>query len=144
MPSYAFQWRLASVLIPCTAVVVLFPALARLFEARRRRRHGTSSLRGPHSPSFLLGYTRELHTAEVEGRAAQLFSGWASVYGSIYWLPHPLGASHLVITDPKALAHVFGHDTAVYAQTDLQRTVVRMLVCLQLCEQSFERLTPVI
>lgn len=115
--------------VSCVAGLLLLLSLARIIYLLRRRKQETR-LRGPTSPSRLLGFMRVLHENEVKGQGVDLHIRWAKQFGGVYELPYPLGASRLVVVDTRALAHVFAKDTTVYAQTELQRTVVEMLVYL--------------
>jgi hypothetical protein len=59
--------------------------------------------------SVLWGQGRHLREAEA-GRydgAADIFESWVDQYGSVFTSPGPLGMSDVVVTDPKAVAHIY-------------------------------------
>nr|BAL05157.1 cytochrome P450 [Phanerodontia chrysosporium] len=84
------------------AMYVLWTFLALLVrQARSPLRH----LRGPPSPSFLVGNLREMHDQENTA----LFARWEHRYGSTFVYHGFLGGARLLTTDPVAVAHILAH-----------------------------------
>lgn len=84
------------------ALYVLWTFLALLVrQARSPLRH----LRGPPSPSFLVGNLREMHDQENTA----LFARWEHRYGSTFVYHGFLGGARLLTTDPVAVAHILAH-----------------------------------
>jgi hypothetical protein len=57
--------------------------------------------------SFLWGQSQRLSEAEREDRVADIQEDWADQYGSVFVRPGPLGTRNVVVTDPKAVAHIY-------------------------------------
>jgi hypothetical protein len=93
-----------------------------IYQSRRGLR---TRLRGPPSPSFLFGVTKKLFPSSDIG---VIYHDWERTYGPVYEIPASLGSSHVVLSDPKAIAHFFSKDTTTYYQPDLARAVAGPLV----------------
>ncbi|KAF8890488.1 cytochrome P450 [Infundibulicybe gibba] len=86
------------------------------------RRSRTTVLRGPHSNNPLLGFTVELARFE---RPDKLFARWELDHGPVFQIPSLFGAKHVVLCDPKAIAHFYSKDTFTYRQTAAVRLYVK-------------------
>ena len=73
-------------------------------------------LRGPPSPSFLLGNLREMYNQENTG----LLYDWDAVYGSTYAYKGFFGGPRLLTTDLTAVAHILSHSDT-YQKPDFVR-----------------------
>ncbi|EIW62267.1 cytochrome P450 [Trametes versicolor FP-101664 SS1] len=58
---------------------------------------------------------------------SNLYEVWADKYGSVFSVPAPLGGTRVVLTDPKAIAHFYTHETFTYVQTKLARVAIENL-----------------
>ncbi|KAM6495403.1 Cytochrome P450 [Amanita muscaria] len=74
-----------------------------------RRSSHLATLRGPHSNNLFFGRLREFldDTATAVDR-------WVSEYGYVFKMPSVLGTNRIVISDPKAVAHVYANDSFGY------------------------------
>jgi hypothetical protein len=57
--------------------------------------------------SILWGQGHRLREADRYDGAANIIEGWADEYGSVFTSPGPLGTVDIVVTDPKAVAHIY-------------------------------------
>lgn len=115
-----------------TGACLLFAAVAGIMKCARRRA-GATRLRGPPSPSFVYGCAKVVQEADDH---ALPFEQWANEFGPVYNLPSPMGASVVVVMDPKAIAHIYGRDTYGYHQMPLGRVLLERVVsssCLDSC-----------
>ncbi|EMD31777.1 hypothetical protein CERSUDRAFT_144601 [Gelatoporia subvermispora B] len=98
-----------------TAVIWLVSRIAK----NTRRDFRTTSLRGPSNPSWFWGASQLVSPNRETGG---IYEQWAKMYGPIYRVPEPLGASSIVVTDPKAAFHVLSQDTWGYTHTIANKT----------------------
>ncbi|CDO76372.1 hypothetical protein BN946_scf185011.g36 [Trametes cinnabarina] len=102
-----------------TTAVYLFYRIAQSI-ARRSR---TTPLAGPPRESWLFGIRKAGNDAD----SAALYEQWAEQYGPVYRVPAPFGSTRVVLTDPKAIAHFYAHETFTYIQTKLSRVAIENL-----------------
>ncbi|KAJ6568241.1 cytochrome P450 [Mycena vulgaris] len=103
-------------------LIYVLPAFAAYWFIKYLR---TVRLRGPPSPSFIFGHTKEIAGARS---TADLYDSWAQTYGSIYIVRGPVGTERFVLCDPKAIAHVYALDSWKYCHTPLARRQLSSLV----------------
>ncbi|KAL7281930.1 hypothetical protein ACG7TL_003397 [Trametes sanguinea] len=108
-----------NVFLVSAAIYVLYK-VAQSF-ARRSR---TTPLAGPPSTSWIFGIRRAGNDTED---AAIMYEEWAEQYGPVYRVPAPFGSTRVVLTDPKAIAHFYAHETFTYIQTKLSRVAIENL-----------------
>ncbi|KAJ8083046.1 hypothetical protein PM082_008909 [Marasmius tenuissimus] len=70
---------------------------------QRSRRFSISRIPGPGSPSLLVGNYRDIFTAQ----AAEADLKWVQQYGGVVRFKAPFGEDRLLISDPKAIHHIF-------------------------------------
>ncbi|TFK52808.1 cytochrome P450 [Heliocybe sulcata] len=83
---------MAAAALPITAI------LYKIF-----RRTPLASIAGPPSQSWLLGNVLEL----AQGAAGEVPYAWKQRYGSVIKYKGPFGEDRLMVSDPKALQHIF-------------------------------------
>lgn len=103
---------ITSIHISHTALFILTPVLLFLFAASglvriifRQQISPLRRLRGPPSPSFLMGNLAAMHDQENNN----LIARWEDAYGSAFIYHGFFGGARLMITDPVAIAHVLGN-----------------------------------
>ncbi|KAF7291836.1 Cytochrome P450 [Mycena chlorophos] len=85
----------------------------------------TTRLNGPPSPSRLWGFTHYLAQSRVkEFDIHAVYEEWAAQYGAVYRIPLAFGKERIVLTDPKALAHFYSSERAVYVKSELERRFI--------------------
>ncbi|KAH9936872.1 cytochrome P450 [Epithele typhae] len=89
-----------------------------------RRRARATPLAGPLRPSWLFGVTKQVLN---NPDAPAIYEGWVEEYGAVFVAPAPLGATRVVLTDPKAVAHFYAAETWTYVQTKLARVAIEGL-----------------
>ena len=99
----------------CTVTVAF---LVHSLATRRRVSTTTTPLKGPKTRN-LLGFSRDILLAEDHG---SLFESWEKEFGPVFQVPS-LGRNHVVLCDPKAIAHYYLKDTYVYQQTPIHHFV---------------------
>lgn len=102
------------------ASIALVYKVTRILHARAR----TTQLRGPAASSWLFGVSKDTRL----GDSGELYEAWANEYGSVYHVPAVAGSKKVVVTDPKAVAHVFAHDTFTYVQTPVTKRALESFV----------------
>ncbi|KIL67292.1 hypothetical protein M378DRAFT_9529 [Amanita muscaria Koide BX008] len=107
-----------SLLLDTLAFLTFSFALAELVLDRRSSR--LAILRGPRSNNLFVGRLRE-----VIDDTATAVDRWVSEYGYVFKVPTGLGNNRIVITDPKAVAHVYANDSFVYLRSNFQKTFSR-------------------
>jgi hypothetical protein len=110
-----------SILLDSLVILTVSLAVAKLVIDRRSSHLATP--RGPRSDSIFFGNIREVveDTATVTER-------WVSEYGYVFKVPAGFGTSRIMITDPKAVAHVFANDSFGYQRPTLGKTFTRTFV----------------
>lgn len=112
-------------LINAFALVVTVWGLSQIARIVRRRWH-TTPLRGPPSPSFLYGIK------QVEAKQRQthgVYNPWVATYGGAFRVAAPMGTTRIVLTDPKAVAHVLSQDTWGYTHPGPEKAAIEAVVC---------------
>ncbi|KAK0197839.1 cytochrome P450 [Armillaria mellea] len=93
-----------------------FIALGCIFTAWlgwRLKRVSVKHVNGPPSTSFLLGHEYTLYSQDKFG---DLETKWCREYGTVYRIKGSLGQDILIVSDPKALEHIF-HSSRPYPKT---------------------------
>jgi hypothetical protein len=98
--------------------------LSHLFTRRRSR---NTLLLGPTTPSWLLGHKK---TFDAAPDFTSVHSTWFEQYGSAFLLQMPLGTQHIMVGDPRALAHIYARDTYGYVQGTLLKILLERMVRL--------------
>ncbi|EMD31752.1 hypothetical protein CERSUDRAFT_88647 [Gelatoporia subvermispora B] len=123
LSTVGIPWHL-SVLDALGIIAVIWLALRIVENVRRRLR--TTSLRGPPNPSLLWGV---VHLIPPETRqTGGAHEEWAREYGPIYRVAAPLGSSRIVVTDPKAVVHIFSQDTWNYTHTMASKAAIKNIL----------------
>ncbi|KAK0457464.1 cytochrome P450 [Desarmillaria tabescens] len=92
-----------------------------MFRRFKRRRSAVHSIRGPSSPSFLLGHEYLLHNREHVG---DLETKWRQQYGAVYRTKGCFAVDILSVGDPKALQYIFHSSGYRFPKTrDVRRTI---------------------
>lgn len=71
----------------------------------------TPRLQGPRSESFIFGNTRKIFPST---NLALVYQDWEQTYGPVYEIPTGFGSNHVVLSDLKAITHLFSKDTTTY------------------------------
>ncbi|EMD31778.1 hypothetical protein CERSUDRAFT_119356 [Gelatoporia subvermispora B] len=111
-------------LINAFALVVTVWGLSQIARIVRRRWH-TTPLRGPPSPSFLYGIK------QVEAKQRQthgVYNPWVATYGGAFRVAAPMGTTRIVLTDPKAVAHVLSQDTWGYTHPGPEKAAIEAVL----------------
>ncbi|KAM6495417.1 Cytochrome P450 [Amanita muscaria] len=101
-------------ILPDLVIFAFSLAVAKLVLDRRSSQLAT--LRGPRSNNIFLG-----KLLEVLDDPATAVDRWVSEYGYVFKVPTGLGTNAIVITDPKAVAHVFANDSFGYLRPTLEK-----------------------
>ncbi|KAF5356680.1 hypothetical protein D9758_013712 [Tetrapyrgos nigripes] len=114
-------------LLPGTAALLLFTLSSGL------RRRSLSFLRGPPSPSFILGHE---HVLMNQAESSILERQWTKEYGTVYKVAGALGEETLIVADPLALQRILHTGGYNYPRTlDERATIKRMfgkgIVCAE-------------
>ncbi|KAM6495223.1 Cytochrome P450 [Amanita muscaria] len=112
-----------SVLLDSLVLFALSLPLAKLVLDRRSSHF--SVLSGPRSNNLLFGKLREV--LGVVDNFAAVFDRWISEYGYVFKVPTGLGTNRIVISDPKAVAHVYANDGFGYLRQNMPKTLSRAL-----------------
>lgn len=103
----------------------LCAALAALYYASRRRaRSSLAYIRGPTSESFLFGNYRQIR----RGQVGEVDFEWQDRYGALLRFKAPFGEDRLMVSDPKAIQHIFQTNQTNYTQPPQDREVLRTLL----------------
>ncbi|KAJ6596331.1 cytochrome P450 [Mycena vulgaris] len=83
-----------------------------------RRGARTTRLRGPPSKSLFFGLARYMiESPDISVEQEE----WAARYGPVYEVPVAFGHTQVMLADPKALAHAYAYERAVYIKPAGQR-----------------------
>ncbi|KAH9483263.1 Cytochrome P450 monooxygenase 197 [Psilocybe cubensis] len=82
-------------------------------------------LRGPPRDDFLFGVMRLMR---LSTHPNVLFENWANRYGSTYRIPLLLGSHAIVVSDMKAVTHIFSKDTYTYVRSPGFRAVIDQVI----------------
>ncbi|KIL67021.1 hypothetical protein M378DRAFT_35506, partial [Amanita muscaria Koide BX008] len=88
-------------------------------------------LRGPRSNNVLIG--RLLVVEGVVDDVAAFFDRWISEYGYVFKVPTGLGTNCIVISDPKAVAHIYANDSFGYLRPALSKMFSRTFMGGSFC-----------
>lgn len=94
-------------------------------------RSKTTKLNGPPSDSWLFGVSKEV----LLGDSGAIFEKWTFTHGSVYQVAGPLGERRVVLTDPKAISHVYAR-METFIKSDFDRIIVDKIV------RSFPQIIP--
>jgi len=119
-----------------TSILVLLVIIP-IYRSRRGLR--TPRLQGPRSESFILGNARKIFPST---NLSLVYQDWERTYGPIYEIPTGFGSKHVVLSDLKALTHLFSKDTMTYYQPARQKAMGRKLVSV--CSTAFSRIVSLI
>jgi hypothetical protein len=109
-----------------TTVALLTVTMTFVFVLTQTRRGlHTPRLKGPPTQNFLYGVTEQLFNSPNHGA---IYQAWERTFGSVYEIPSSLGSRIVVLSDPKAAAHVFMRDTSTYHQLKLAKAISRQIV----------------
>ena len=89
-----------------------------------RSRSRATKLTGPPSKSWLFGVSKEV----FDGDNGAIYEAWAQKYGSVYGVAGPLGERRVILTDPKAIAHIYAKPY-VYVKDQFNKFLFEDLVC---------------
>ncbi|KIL67056.1 hypothetical protein M378DRAFT_160034 [Amanita muscaria Koide BX008] len=117
------MWFSGSILLDSLVLLSLSLSLAKLVLKRRSSYFAFKLLRGPGSNNVLFGRLREVQG--VVDDVAAVFDRWISEYGYVFKVPTGLGTNRIVISDPKAVAHVYANDSFGYLRPALSKIFVR-------------------
>jgi hypothetical protein len=87
-------------------------------------RRRATVLKGPPSKSFLFGLSEYLLTVPDP---SVVYDEWSHIYGAVFQIPTEFWGTRVVVCDPKAIAHVLGHETSIYVKPPLWRAFVKFL-----------------
>lgn len=79
-------------------------------------------LKGPPNPNFIWGSLREVNTSRDKGAT---FGRWAAKYGPVFQIPSQFGGRHIILSDPKAIAHFLSKDTFNYIGTNFSKAFIK-------------------
>ena len=113
------------VLFASAAAAALVLVLRRFLNPFKRPGVTLTPLRGPPRTSPLFGVTRLIR---LSPNPREIYATWVKEYGSVFRIPLPFGSEAVVVTDPKAVAHIFGKDTFVYVKTPGLRVVTERVI----------------
>jgi len=106
--------------IICIALAVLV-----LYRSYRPSRPRTTKFKGPPSKSFLFGVIKDLFGSP---NLSGIYGNWEKTYGPVYEIPSSLGASILVLQDPKAITDLFSKDTTIYHQFGFAKAIFKSIM----------------
>ncbi|KAK0232633.1 cytochrome P450 [Armillaria fumosa] len=104
-----------------------FISLASIFTALLvwwLKRVSVKHVNGPPSTSFLLGHEYILRSQDKFG---DLETKWCREYGTVYRIKGSLGQDILIVSDPKALEHIF-HSSRPYPKTRDNNFMVSLIL----------------
>ncbi|KAF8334402.1 cytochrome P450 [Amanita rubescens] len=113
-------------LSPTNTAILLFALLVAFQFVRliRLKRSGTRTpkLQGPSPTSLLFG---RLHEVNRSRNRAATYGQWASKYGQVFQIPAQLGGRHIILLDPKAIAHFLSKDTFTYVGSSFSKSFIK-------------------
>jgi hypothetical protein len=113
---------LVDLLAVSLAILLLLKIFQRTF--RDSEKLASTRLNGPRADSWVLGCTKTLDGDGWDGTMQK----WCSDFGLVFNIPWLLGRRCLVVSDPKALAHVLGKDTYGYVHGRLGKQILNTMV----------------
>ena len=121
--SLGFQHAVLRLLLPI-ALLIALTKLARLVV--KRSNSPLALLRGPPATSNII--PRRLFEFISSDDVGSLCERWARHYGPIFKIPTFLGGSHVVLCDPKAVAHVYAKDGFAYLRNPFTKAILGTFV----------------
>ncbi|KAI6136080.1 cytochrome P450 [Pisolithus sp. B1] len=113
----------STTLIDVVAVIATIWALRGALRVARRT-FRTTRLRGPPRTDLVFGVSKQI----IESTdTAALYEAWAGKYGVVYEVPTTLGGRKIMLSDPRALTHLFSKDGWSYVLIDETRLVIRRI-----------------
>lgn len=106
------------------ALVALVAFLGYKILSTWRDRARLVKLRGPPSPGWFFGLSKDL----FQGDAAEFFEQWFNEYGPAFQVAGPLGERRTVLFDPKAIGYFFSKETYSFTQSGFQRKAIEGIV----------------
>lgn len=103
-----------------------------------RTRFKTTQLCGPPSSHWFYGVSRDLYGTDPTKDPVQLIESWAREYGPVFQISILAGTKKIVVTDPKAITHVYSLDSWTYTHTSMTKRSFEMLV-RNICSYSKSR-----
>jgi cytochrome P450 len=121
--SLALQCTLSQLILP---LALLF-ALTKLFRIVIKRANSPLALlKGPPGTSKIFpGRLFEFLSSDDIGSLCEV---WAKQYGLVFKIPTWLGGSHVILCDPKAVAHLYAKDGFTYLRSPLNKAFSRAFI----------------
>ncbi|KAH8823452.1 cytochrome P450 [Flagelloscypha sp. PMI_526] len=107
------------------AVLLLFYSLGTWLFSICRRFQITTPLKGPERLHAIWGWTRAIIAADD---VDQIYEGWVEKFGSAVAVPTMFWNQNIILTDPKAITHLFANDPEIYGQHDLIAGVIETML----------------
>ncbi|KIL58929.1 hypothetical protein M378DRAFT_170017 [Amanita muscaria Koide BX008] len=104
-----------SILLDSLVIITVSLAVAKL--VLNRRSSLLATLGGPRSNNLFFGRLLDDPLTAMDQ--------WVSEYGHVFKVPTGLGASRIVISDPKAVAHIYANDSFGYLRLASGKTFTR-------------------
>ncbi|KAJ3514485.1 hypothetical protein NLJ89_g2346 [Agrocybe chaxingu] len=101
--------------------LALLAALYKIY--RRLTRTPVSNIPGPEPESFVLGNLRQL----IQCQAGEIDFKWQELYGDVVRFKGPFGEDRLLVSDPKALQHIYQTSRYDFAKQAERREISRLL-----------------
>ena len=115
--------RLSNALFSLSFVVVIVKLIQFVLDQVRSSR--LHRLKGPSNNNLLFGRLPEVLASKDSGA---VYQSWAEEYGAVYQIPAQLGGRHIIICDPKAIAHFHSKDTFTYHALPFSKKFVKKFV----------------
>lgn len=108
------------------SLLVLFVSykLVKTFVTRKSNAR-LPKLKGPPNTSLLYGRLLEVNKSNDRGTT---YAEWAGKYGDVFEIPAQLGGRHIIIFDPKAIAHFLSKDTFTYIGSNFSKAFIKRFV----------------
>ncbi|EMD31784.1 hypothetical protein CERSUDRAFT_119362 [Gelatoporia subvermispora B] len=111
-------------LLDALGIILTIGLVFKISRNVRRRLH-TTPLRGPPSPSFLWGVH---HLVTKSWQTGDVYEQWSRTYGDAFRVAALMGATRVVVTDPKAATHVLSQDTWGYTHTSGSKGMIKNIL----------------
>ncbi|KAJ7741443.1 cytochrome P450 [Mycena maculata] len=111
--------------LPQSGVLALSVALTLYTIYRRWTQISIADIPGPEPESFLLGNLRETLQGQA-GEAIQVDFKWQARFGDVVRVKGVLGTNRLMISDPKALQHIYNSGYSI-RKSDFRSEITRLL-----------------
>ncbi|KAF8700575.1 hypothetical protein AX14_000678, partial [Amanita brunnescens Koide BX004] len=115
--------RLSNALFSLSFVVVIVKLIQFVLDQVRSSR--LHRLKGPSNNNLLFGRLPEVLASKDSGA---VYQSWAEEYGAVYQIPAQLGGRHIIICDPKAIAHFHSKDTFTYHALPFSKKFVKKFI----------------